>query len=164
MGILKEWENGICIIAVACAGLTILLPSGNMHRMVKLVISLCFLYALFSPLVKLVTSANGVKEYTFPKAQTKIDDSQQKVWEQSMAVFSEKLEEKALQYVSYNFEVSVQSAQIEVSFDMDAGEIEIESAKMILSDYAPGMDIAIKNALYDEFGVTFEVIRGQGSE
>ena len=164
MELIKNWAYGICIVSLACAGLTILMPSGNMKKIIRLVLSLCFLYALFSPLVQLVARGADQLDFSFPQTEEAVEQGETYAWEQSMQVFAEKLETQVEEYLVRNFDVGPVSAQIQAVYDADAGQIGITEASVTDSDMVLGMDIALRNALYDEFGLTFEVIPGEGGE
>ena len=156
MEILKQWSRAVCCIAIALSILEMLLPSGNLEKIMRLIIGSFMIITLVLPFKNLVLSIN--EKISFHKNDSPSINFNQKIKEQAIKNIEERLKNIVESQLR---EKKVNIKKINIFMDMkDDNCISIEKIQIYLSLKDKGREYDIKDFLEKKLGMFVEILIG----
>ncbi len=130
MEAVRTWAFSLCAAAAVGALAELLAPNGGTKRMLKLCVSAFFLCCLFSPALRLLTSAPGAADALLPEnaLEYSAEDAEEMFERQVVSAFAENIERLAADALKESG-ISAQEISVRVNIDGDncisISEIEV---------------------------------------
>lgn len=145
MTFLKEWTFSVCTTLVIAVVFSLFTPKGRMKDFYKIIISLFIFISFLYPFKSL-----DAADFDFSSADSisSINDGAQSSYEESINT----------QVKSVLTENGINGADVSsrVSFDMQSGEITVESVQIAISDEYNANEV--ENLVFEKIGINAKVI------